>query len=67
MSAQPNSTKSMVPIAAQGAAETLFASQVLAASGAWTRSSIVSVAEAREITLLITQTTDATSGTAALT
>lgn len=48
---------------AQGTSAALFASAALEASGAWSRSSIVDVVDARKITLLIDYTTDATSGT----
>jgi hypothetical protein len=59
---QPNYDHS-TPRAGQSQSATLFASAVLSASGAWTRSSIVSVEGARKLTLLIDYTADATSGT----
>lgn len=63
MSVQPQHTSPASSPAAQGLASTLRSSAVLAAAGAWERSSIVSVADSRRITLLITATTDASSGT----
>jgi hypothetical protein len=56
-------TTNQAPRAAQTVSGALFASAALSASGAWSRSSIVCVENARKLTLLITYTTDATSGT----
>lgn len=52
MSAQPNYDHS-TPRAGQGGTDTLFAAAALAASGAWTRSSVVSVEGVRKLTLLV--------------
>lgn len=49
----PQLVSPAVPVAAAGGAETIFASAALAASGAWTRSSIISVARMRKLTLFI--------------
>lgn len=50
-----------VPMAAQGTAESIFASAALATSGAWTRSDIVNVERFRTITLFVDYDPDASS------
>ncbi len=60
---RPNLVSPSTPRAGQRDAASLFASATLGASGAWSRSSIVSVEGCRKLTMLITYTTDATSGT----
>lgn len=61
MSAQP-ANDANVPRAGQGQAMALVASAALAAAGAATSSSIVSVADARKITLFVKYTGGATGG-----
>lgn len=41
------------PAASSGGVDTIFASAALAASGAWTRSSVISVARMRKLTLFV--------------
>lgn len=50
---RPNFISPATPRAAQSDAATIYTSAALAASGAWTRSSIVSVEGVRKITLLV--------------
>jgi hypothetical protein len=50
---QPERINASTPIAGQGGVASIFASAALAASGAWSRSSIVSVADARKLTLFV--------------
>lgn len=58
----PATDAKFTPTSPQGGVDTLFASAALAASNAWTRSSIVSVDGARRITLFIDYDAAAASG-----
>lgn len=63
MGAQGQNQNPATPVAGQGTTSTLFTSAVLTAAGAWSRSDIVTVKDAREIVLLVDATADATGGT----